>query len=194
MRMRALIVAILAALTLAAGCSSPDPDDVVRGKGRPVPSDNTTTSAAKQGGGPAERTEPADPLLQEATDAGLEESYLSCVAGDLDACDAVYLGAPVGSDLEAFGDSCGNRQPEGEWCGEVFNQTPEPAPAVDDREIFRAAMEVTIDALDPATIAEMCDGIDTFGMELAIDSLRQGFGEEGFHEDIAVEILTERCA
>lgn len=53
-------------------------------------------------------------------DASLDALWDSCEAGDMAACDDLYFASPIGSEYEAFGDSCGNRGvPEGnvfcEW-------------------------------------------------------------------------------
>lgn len=48
----------------------------------------------------------------------IDRLYGACDDGDMDACDNLFLEAPLGSDEEAFGDSCGGRQePDGSWCG-----------------------------------------------------------------------------
>lgn len=43
-------------------------------------------------------------------DHDLDGLWDACDAGDLDACDELYLLAPYGSDYEAFGTSCGRRR------------------------------------------------------------------------------------
>ncbi len=51
-------------------------------------------------------------------DAGLDALWEACEAGDLQACDDLYRYSPIGSGYEAYGDSCGERQPldTGRWC------------------------------------------------------------------------------
>ncbi|MEM1335615.1 MAG: hypothetical protein AAGG08_19395 [Actinomycetota bacterium] len=46
-------------------------------------------------------------------DAQLDEWYAQCEAGDGAACDSLYFQSPLGSEYEAFGNTCGNRIPEG---------------------------------------------------------------------------------
>ncbi|MEO0492530.1 MAG: hypothetical protein AAF081_03850 [Actinomycetota bacterium] len=46
-------------------------------------------------------------------DAQLDEWYAQCEAGDGAACDNLYFQSPIGSEYEAFGNTCGNRIPEG---------------------------------------------------------------------------------
>lgn len=46
-------------------------------------------------------------------DAQLDEWYAQCEAGDGAACDNLYLQSPIGSDYEAFGNTCGGRVPDG---------------------------------------------------------------------------------
>lgn len=51
-------------------------------------------------------------------DAQLDRLWDSCAAGDALACDDLYLESPVGSEYEAYGDTCGERFAPGEqlWC------------------------------------------------------------------------------
>lgn len=44
-----------------------------------------------------------------------------CAAGNLPMCDVLYLAAPVGSTLEAYGDSCGNRNEPAGWCADIYD-------------------------------------------------------------------------
>ncbi len=46
-------------------------------------------------------------------DPDLDALAQSCFDGDLSACDTLYLRSPVGSDYEAYGDTCGGRQNPG---------------------------------------------------------------------------------
>lgn len=192
--MNRILAAVVAALALALGACSTGSAETAEPSGTPVAvQTEEPTPAPKLAQGPVER-DPVDPLMGEAEEAGLVTEYEACTAGDLDSCDTLYLLAPAGSELEEFGDTCGGAQPAGQWCGDAMSAVPD-APAVDDREIFRSALELTLDATDAALMEELCSGIELFGMDLAVDSLRDGFGgPEGFHEDIAVEILTERCS
>lgn len=50
--------------------------------------------------------------------SGKELSTLreECAAGDMMACDQLYFEAPVGSEDEAFGNTCGERQLPGKYC------------------------------------------------------------------------------
>lgn len=60
---------------------------------------------------PAPEEPPAEPAHPELVEA--------CDDGDRDACDVLYAEAAAGSEGEAWGDSCGGRQPVGtdQWCG-----------------------------------------------------------------------------
>ncbi|NTW38980.1 MAG: hypothetical protein HGA44_03700 [Cellulomonadaceae bacterium] len=49
-------------------------------------------------------------------DAALDALWDQCAAGDGQACDDLYFQAPIGSEYEAFGNTCGNTQPEGTLC------------------------------------------------------------------------------
>jgi hypothetical protein len=46
-------------------------------------------------------------------DAALDTLTTSCADGDLGACDDLYFDAPIDSNYESFGQSCGGRLPEG---------------------------------------------------------------------------------
>ncbi len=49
-------------------------------------------------------------------DPTLDALWDDCAGGDMTACDALYTESPMGSEYEAFGDTCGNRTPGGTWC------------------------------------------------------------------------------
>ncbi|GAB2453634.1 DUF4190 domain-containing protein [Xylanimonas ulmi] len=49
-----------------------------------------------------------DPVLDTLWDA--------CEAGDMGACDELYMQAPFDSEYERFGDTCGDRVPAGGYC------------------------------------------------------------------------------
>ena len=46
-------------------------------------------------------------------DDALDALALDCFGGDLLACDHLFLQSPVGSEYEAYGDTCGGRQEAG---------------------------------------------------------------------------------
>ncbi len=47
-----------------------------------------------------------------------------CAAGDMFACDVLYIYSPLDSADEAFGDSCGSRGNEGRSCAVAHGWTP----------------------------------------------------------------------
>ena len=51
-------------------------------------------------------------------DPELDALWDDCAAGDMNACDALYMQSPIGSECEAFADTCGERTPGGTWCVE----------------------------------------------------------------------------
>jgi len=61
-------------------------------------------------------TTAAADLAEFGSDPVFDELALACEAGDLEACDALYLQTPVGSEMEAFGSTCGARG-ETEYAG-----------------------------------------------------------------------------
>lgn len=50
----------------------------------------------------------------------LDGLRLGCAGGDYGMCDVLYLAAPLGSDLEAYGDSCGERNEPAGWCVDIY--------------------------------------------------------------------------
>ncbi len=49
-------------------------------------------------------------------DPALDRMWDGCEAGDMQACDDLYLDSPFGSEYEAFGNTCGNRSDGTEFC------------------------------------------------------------------------------
>jgi hypothetical protein len=43
-----------------------------------------------------------------------------CESGDMVMCDVLFMAAPLGSDDEAYGDSCGGRNEPAEWCVDIY--------------------------------------------------------------------------
>lgn len=85
---------------------------------------------------------------------------------------------------------------------EKDDPSPEPAaeepPAIDDAEIFRAAMEVVLAEIPEADRLDLCSIVEgPGGVELALAGLRSGFETEAaevtFHEDVAEEVLLTWC-
>jgi len=76
-----------------------------------------------------------DPGTQESAcgDPALDNLFAACDAGDWDACDDLYRQSPVGSDCEAFGDTCGYTTAGGVWCVDFYGGTAGCGdPALDD--------------------------------------------------------------
>ncbi|WP_263119880.1 DUF4190 domain-containing protein [Cellulomonas sp. RIT-PI-Y] len=53
-------------------------------------------------------------------DATLDTLWDACEAGDPDSCDDLYWQAPLGSEYEEFGETCGNRTTTYEYCDEIM--------------------------------------------------------------------------
>lgn len=51
-------------------------------------------------------------------DAALDALWDACETGDFNACDELYFDSPFDSVYEAFGDTCGDRQAGGLFCGD----------------------------------------------------------------------------
>lgn len=56
----------------------------------------------------------------------LAELRSDCTAGDMEACDDLYLESPFDSDDEAYGDSCGGRNEPSGWCVDIYGPTAPP--------------------------------------------------------------------
>ncbi|MEM9609283.1 MAG: hypothetical protein AAGA99_17800 [Actinomycetota bacterium] len=87
-------------------------------------------------------------------DPGLDALQDSCAAGDLDACDELYITSPFGSEYEAFGSTCG------ETTTETFGNCSLPQAGSDD------------DASDEAeTITDNPSDAMSYGDDPALDAL-----------------------
>jgi len=55
-------------------------------------------------------------------DPALEDLAQQCADGSMTACDDLYLASPVGSDFEAYGDTCGARVPDAHnyYCADLL--------------------------------------------------------------------------
>jgi hypothetical protein len=54
--------------------------------------------------------------FEPASDTRLAELHSECAAGNDYSCDELYVESEAGSAEERFGDTCGGRQPAGNWC------------------------------------------------------------------------------
>lgn len=54
------------------------------------------------------------------SDAFLDSLWDACAAGDYEACDVLFIEAPIGSPYQAFGDSCGERNEPAGWCRDIY--------------------------------------------------------------------------
>jgi len=95
-------VAVMTVGIAAAAFGAPAGDDAVSSSSPAVaPADEpfeTSTSA------------PRDDAFRYGDDDVLDDLWDECDAGDLAACDALYVRSPVRSDYEWFGSTCGDRQ------------------------------------------------------------------------------------
>ncbi|MGH9209966.1 MAG: hypothetical protein ACRD2C_04720 [Acidimicrobiales bacterium] len=95
-----------------------DPPELPTGPGAPdVPIEDAAADA-----GPPE----APPT----GDSQFDDLAQDCYQGDMQACDDLYLGTPVGSEYEAYGDTCGARisDSHGYYCTDLL---PNPEPPAD---------------------------------------------------------------
>jgi hypothetical protein len=97
---------VFAVLLVAAACGDSAGDTTTTDPQATTVPDTTTTTAPGPG--------PDDP---DAIFALLRDG---CAAGDYAQCDVLFLITPLGSDLEAFGDSCGERNDPAGWCVDIY--------------------------------------------------------------------------
>ncbi len=55
-------------------------------------------------------------LIPDGTNQHLDDLYAACAAGDMQACDDLYLESPEGSDYGEYGRTCGERTDGSRWC------------------------------------------------------------------------------
>jgi hypothetical protein len=94
----------------------------------PDPSDPSVTTPEQPQVPIGEVTADAGPPAAPPTgDAQFDDLADECFQGDMDACDELYQETPVGSDYEAYGDTCGARidQSFGYYCTDLL---PDPEP------------------------------------------------------------------
>jgi len=106
-----------------------------------------------------------DLIPDEPTDR-LDDLYAACEAGDMQACDDLYLEAPVGSEYEDFGFTCGNRTDGSRWCVDEI-----PTGDIDDY-----GDDPYLDGLwDDCAAGDMA-ACDALYLESPIDSRYEEFG------------------
>jgi hypothetical protein len=74
----------------------------------------TTTAAVTTTMAPTTTTSADSPC----GDPALDGLYFDCADGDMQACDDLYMDSPVGSECEAFADTCGGTTSGGTWCAD----------------------------------------------------------------------------
>ena len=136
----------------------------------------------------------------------LDALYDGCTAGDAEACDELYWTSPVGSAYEAYGNTCGDRFPDG-----VFTCVS----AMDGGDIPDAAMnygdDPAFDALYDACAAgdlDVCDELyltSPFGSEYEaygstcgqtdVEQFGQcaGAGPSAYGDDADLDALWDQC-
>ena len=113
----AVILAVIAFLALSGG----DDDDNNQDEISDTTGDSSDTTDTT--GTPSEGSYGSDPEL--------DELYDSCEDGDYAACDQLYLDSPSGSEYEAFGDSCGDRNEPSGFCVDLYGEGEEGSEGTD---------------------------------------------------------------
>lgn len=135
---------LLAMLVMLSACGDDDGGGLLTGEDGP-----TSTSAVGPGLGDGGEVDP---------DAVLALLRDECEAGDYVMCDLLYQASPFDSELEAFGDSCGDRNEPAGFCAEIYGEA------------------VDLDALvDPCREGDMvaCDQLYIYS---DLDSLEESVG------------------
>jgi hypothetical protein len=103
-------------------------------------------------------------------DAALDALWDACAAEDWQACDDLYSQAPIGSEYETFGDTCGNRTTGDAYCVEELGggAAPEASGYGDDP---------ALDALWDACEGGDNTACDTLYEEAPIGSEYEAFGD-----------------
>jgi hypothetical protein len=85
-----------------------------------VPTLGTTAATVVTTSGPSGTTTPG-PGPGMGDGVVLAALRTSCEAGDMVMCDLLYMSTPLGSELEAYGDSCGGRNEPAGWCADIYD-------------------------------------------------------------------------
>lgn len=104
-------------------------------------------------------------------DAALDALWDACENEDWEACDSLFMQAPVGSEYEDFGDTCGNRTDGSSFCTTEFGggtATDTPTTYGDD---------AALDALWDACSAEDWESCDALYMAAAVGSEYESYGD-----------------
>ena len=108
------------------------------------------------------------------SDPDLDVAFDSCAAGNGQACDDLFLAAPIDSFYEAYGADCGGRYPGTDlFCAEIFDGTADSdvIPAVDSYG-SDIGMDVLWDQCGSGS-AEACDNL---WQESPVDSAYETYG------------------
>lgn len=105
-------------------------------------------------------------------DQTLDALWDDCAAGDMEACDDLYLASPLFSDYEAFGDTCGERSAESHE-GTCAEEAP-TGPTGSDLEY---GDDEALDALWDACEAGDMTSCDELYLEAPLGSEYRAFGD-----------------
>lgn len=112
---------IMAMVLVVAACGDDGGATTVPTLGTTVTTAATTTSAASDTTTPSPGTTTPGPGPGTGNDLVLAALQSSCEAGDMVMCDLLYMSTPLGSELEAYGDSCGGRNEPAGWCADIYD-------------------------------------------------------------------------
>ena len=95
----------------------------------------------------------------------------ACAAEDWASCDQLYLDSPLGSEYEAFGDTCGNRTEGNQLCVDELGSGAAPS------EPNAFGDDATLDALYTACMAEDWQACDDLYLQSGIGTEYEAFGD-----------------
>jgi hypothetical protein len=152
---------------------------------------------------PEEEPESTQAPPASSGDERLDALYAACDDGDMHACDDLYREAPLGSDHEHFGDTCGGRNEPAGWCAETDDFDFDLDLEADDLmtpELFALFIENEFAAMSSSELADVCMGVDLMGEEIMIEFFREGFEQDGSltwsdaYGDAFIDVLSDVCS
>jgi len=103
--------------------------------------------------------------------ATLDALWDACAAEDWASCDQLYLDAPLGSEYESFGDTCGNRTDGNQLCVDELGGGAAPS------EPNAFGDDPTLDALYTACTAEDWQACDDLYLQSGVGTEYEAYGD-----------------
>ena len=129
--------------------------------------DASDGSCVSQFGSDAQDTETDQPSSY-GDDPSLDALWDACAGGDMTSCDDLYFAAPIGSEYETFGSTCGNTTEAGASCA---------ASAPDSGDVNTYGDDPTLDVLWDACAAGDMASCDVLYEDSPLGSEYETFGD-----------------